>query len=304
MDSHVSFTRAHWAALRATTPLDIATEDLERLRGMNERLDLDEVVDVYLPLSRLLNLHVIASRELATVTDTFLGASPAAVPYVIGIGGSVAVGKSTTARILQAVLARWPAHPRVELVTTDGFLHPNRELEARGLLERKGFPESYDARKLIRFLADLKAGVAEVDAPVYSHVRYDVLDGEVQHVVRPDIVIVEGLNVLQSVTGAGLQVVDFFDFTVYVDADEVDIQRWFAARFRALRHTVFTDPESYFHRFASLTDEDADDLAAMVWQRINGPNLRDHIVPTRPRARLVLEKGPDHRVRAVRLRRV
>ena len=304
MDSHVTFTREQWAALRAATPLDLAADELDELRGINERLDLDEVVDVYLPLSRLLNLHVIASRELASVTDTFLGTLPGAAPYVIGIAGSVAVGKSTTARILQAVLARWPAHPRVELVTTDGFLHPNHELESRGLLERKGFPESYDTRGLLRFLADLKAGLPEVDAPVYSHVRYDVLSGEVQHLVRPDIVIIEGLNVLQSVTGAGLQVVDFFDFTLYVDADEGDIQRWFTDRYHALRRTVFTDPQSYFHRFASMADEEADEFASTVWKRINGPNLRDHILPTRPRARLVLEKGADHRVRAVRLRRV
>jgi type I pantothenate kinase len=303
VDPYETFSRAQWAALRAATPLDLTADDLDQLRGINERLDLEEVSDVYLPLSRLLNLHVVAGRDLSAVTDTFLGSLPAAVPYLIGLAGSVAVGKSTTARILQALLARWPAHPRVELVTTDGFLLPNRELEARGLAERKGFPESYDTRALVGFLAELKAGRPQVDAPVYSHVRYDVVEGECQRLERPDVVIVEGLNVLQS-TGAGLQVVDFFDFTIYVDAEEADIRRWFTDRYHALRRTVFTDPSSYFHRFATMADDEADQFAATVWERINAVNLREHIVPTRDRARLVLEKGPDHRVRQVRLRRL
>ncbi|MEY2570411.1 MAG: type pantothenate kinase [Acidimicrobiaceae bacterium] len=304
MDTHVSFSREQWAALRAATPLDLTAADLEALRGINDALDLHEVVEVYLPLSRLLNLHVVAIRELAAVTETFLGTLPRAVPYIIGLAGSVAVGKSTTARVLQELLARWPAHPRVELVTTDGFLYPNAELDARGLLERKGFPESYDARALVRFLTELKSGAPEVVAPVYSHIRYDVLTDEAQRVVAPDVVIVEGLNVLQSVSGAELQVADFFDFTVFVDADEDDIQRWFTDRYHALRRTVFVDPASYFHRFASMPDDEADAFAATIWSRINGPNLRDHILPTRARARLVLEKGPDHRVRTVRLRRL
>ena len=301
MDGRVSFTRHEWAALRAATPLDLTADDLEDLRGINDALDIDEVVDIYLPLSRLLNLHVVATRELAAVTETFLGTLRRPVPYVIGLAGSVAVGKSTTARILQALLSRWPAHPKVELIATDGFLYPNAVLEERGALDRKGFPESYDVRALVHLLTDLKAGVQELDVPVYSHLRYDIVD-ERQRVVAPDVVIVEGLNVLQNVAGAGLQVADFFDFTIYVDADEDDIRQWFRARYDTLRETVFTDPASYFHRFAGIDDEQAAAYATMIWDHINGPNLREHILPTRGRAHLVLEKGPDHRVRAVHLR--
>ena len=297
------FDRKQWAALRANTPLDLTPEDLEELRGINERLDLDEVVDVYLPLSRLLSLHAIATADREVVTDTFLGALPAKRPYIIGLAGSVAVGKSTTSRILQALLARWPAHPRVELVTTDGFLYPNRVLTELGLMERKGFPESYNAGALVRFLASLKSGESAVSAPVYSHVRYDILDGEEQVVSEPDIVVVEGLNVLQITPGAERHVSDFFDFTIYVDAEEVDIERWFIERFFTLRSTVFSDPESFFHNYASLPDADAEQLARFVWREINGVNLREEILPTRARAQLVLEKGPDHRVRRVRLRR-
>ena len=302
MDGRASFSREEWAALRAATPLDLTPADLDAMRGINDALDMDEVVDVYLPLSRLLNLHVVATRELAAVTETFLGTLRRPVPYVIGLAGSVAVGKSTTARILQALLSRWPAHPRVELVTTDGFLFPNAELEKNGLLDRKGFPESYDVRALVHMLSDLKAGVAEIDVPVYSHVRYDIVD-ERQRLSTPDVVIVEGLNVLQNVAGAELQVADYFDFTIYVDADEDDIRRWFRERYDALRRTVFTDPASYFHRFADIDDEQAAAYATFIWDHINGPNLRDHILPTRGRAHLVLEKGPDHRVRAMHLRR-
>ena len=297
------FDRADWAKLRASTPLDLGPEDLEEIRGINERLDLDEVADVYLPLSRLLSLHAIATADREVVTDTFLGALPARRPYIIGLAGSVAVGKSTTSRILQALLRRWPAHPHVELVTTDGFLYPNAVLTELGLMERKGFPESYNTGALVRFLAALKAGEPEVSAPVYSHVRYDILEGERQVVRDPDILIVEGLNVLQIRPGAERHVSDFFDFTVYVDADEADIEQWFIERFFTLRETVFADPESLFHNYAALGEDEAEQLARFVWREINGVNLREEILPTRARAQLVLEKGLDHRVRRVRLRR-
>jgi type I pantothenate kinase len=301
-----TFSREEWAGLRAATPLPLSEDELAQLRGINEAVSLREVEEVYLPLSRLLNLRVAATQALDHASDTFLGQLPASVPFIIGLAGSVAVGKSTTARILQALLARWPDHPRVDLITTDGFLLPNAELEARGLMDRKGFPESYDVRRLLRVLADIKAGEAEVDVPLYSHVVYDVLPGEVQVVSRPDIVILEGLNVLQaraSGEGAALFVSDFFDFSIYVDADEADIEAWYLERFHALRATVFTDDRSFFHRFAALGDEEATAFARSVWRSINRLNLVENILPTRERAHLILDKGRDHAVRQVHLRR-
>jgi type I pantothenate kinase len=298
---YLTFARAEWAHLRAATPLTLAEGDLDELRGINERLDLEEVVDVYLPLSRLLNLRVAATQSLSRVTDTFLGTPPAKVPFVIGIAGSVAVGKSTTARILQALLSRWPDHPAVDLVTTDGFLHPNAVLEERGLMTRKGFPESYDTRRLVEFMTALKAGTPAVAAPVYSHELYDVVPGEEQVVRRPDVVIVEGVNVLQ--TGAAISVSDFFDFSIYVDADEEDILRWYVERFQALRGTLFQSETSFFRHFAGLDEVEADAVATSIWREINGRNLVENILPTRERAALVLHKGADHRVTEVRLRR-
>jgi type I pantothenate kinase len=309
LSPYVRFTRDEWARLRAATPLTLTEADLEQLRGINERISLDEVADIYLALSRLLNLYVAAIQNLHRVSDTFLGSPAAKVPYVIAVAGSVAVGKSTTARILQALLARWPDHPQVDLVTTDGFLFPNRVLEERGLMERKGFPESYDLRRLVRFLADVKSGRPEVTAPVYSHLTYDIVPGEEQVVRQPDIVIVEGLTVLQTSDGRGgrapqLFVSDFFDYSLYVDADESDIEQWYLDRFLTLRETAFTDERSFFHHFAALSESDAIEVAREIWRSINGVNLHENILPTRERARLILEKAPDHSVRAVRLRKL
>jgi type I pantothenate kinase len=300
-----TFEREEWARLRDNTPLSLAAQDLAALRGLNERLDLDEVTDVYLPMSRLLNLRVAATQVLHRTTDTFLGRPMQRVPFIIGLGGSVAVGKSTTARVLQALLARWPDHPRVDLVTTDGFLRPNRVLEERGIMDRKGFPESYDVRRLVRFLEEVKRGEAEVRAPVYSHVVYDIVAGEEQVLRRPDIVILEGLNVLQTGIDAGHEarfVSDWFDFSVYVDADEADIERWYVERFFALRETAFSDETSFFRHFASLSDSELEAAAHSIWESINRPNLRENILPSRSRADLVLEKGREHEVRQVRLR--
>jgi type I pantothenate kinase len=279
------------------------------LRGLNEEVFLDEVIEVYLPLSRLLNLYVSATQNLYKVTDTFLGKPTSKVPYIVGIGGSVACGKSTTARILRALLAHWPDHPEVDLVTTDGFLYPNRVLEERGLMSRKGFPESYDVRRLLRFVNDVKSGHPEVAAPVYSHLAYDVLPDETKTVRQPDVMILEGLNVLQTGNGEqrdvpGTFVSDFFDFSIYVDAEDNDLERWYVDRFLTLRDTVFQDKESYFNRYASLSTQEAKKVARGIWAEINGPNLVKNIKPTRERARLILEKGPDHSVRSVELRKL
>ena len=302
----MEFERAEWARLRANTPLTLSEADLAELQGLNERVSLSEVEAIYLPLTRLLNLQVSATQALHRATDTFLGTRPNPVPYVIGVAGSVAVGKSTFSRVLRALLAHWPNHPHVDLVTTDGFLFPNAVLESRGLMSRKGFPESYDVRRLVQFMEDIKAG-GEARAPVYSHQSYDIVPDEYQIVSHPEIVIVEGLNMLQTGDGAAgksprVFVSDFFDFSIYIDADESDIERWYVDRFQMLRDTVFRDPRSYFHRYASLSEAQATETARGIWREINGVNLRENIQPTKERARLVLEKGPDHAVRRVRLR--
>jgi len=303
-DRYLSFDREEWADLRASTPLTIRERDLVALRGINEQIDLDEVAAVYLPLTRLLNLYVSATQNLHKVSATFLGAMAPKVPYVIGIAGSVAVGKSTFARILQALLARWPEHPRVDLITTDGFLFPNAVLEDRGIMNRKGFPESYDTKTLLTFLRDLKSGALDVKAPVYSHVVYDIIDGETVSVQQPDILIIEGLNVLQVGSEANEFVSDYFDFSIYIDADEPDIEQWYIERFQKLRETVFRDPDSFFQNFAHLTDEEGVNIARGIWREINGKNLVDNIEPTKSRASLIVAKGADHRVTNVHLRRL
>jgi len=300
----LSFDRDSWAELRAATPLTLREPDLDRLRGINERIDLDEVAAVYLPLSRLLNLYVSATQNLQKVTATFLGARAPKVPYIIGIAGSVAVGKSTFARILQALLAQWPDHPKVDLMTTDGFLYPNQVLEERGLMHRKGFPESYDTRELLRVLREIKSGYPRVVAPVYSHVVYDIIDDERVVIEQPDVVILEGLNVLQTGESATEFVSDYFDFSIYIDAAESDIEQWYVERFLTLRESVFQDPDSFFRNYAELSDDEAIDTARGIWRQINGRNLRENIMPTRDRASLILRKRKDHRVDRVQLRRL
>ncbi len=307
---YITFSRSEWANLREVTPLSLSEDEVKKLQGINEQVSLQEVSEIYLPLSRLLNLYVAATQELYNATNTFLGKQTKKVPYIIGIAGSVAVGKSTTARLLQALLSRWPNHPKVDLVTTDGFLYPKRVLEERGLMQRKGFPESYDIRRLIRFIANVKSGKPEVTAPIYSHLTYDIVPDHVQVLREPDIVIVEGLNVLQmngdkkKTHTPQVYVSDFFDFSIYVDADEKQIAKWYVDRFHVLRKTTFQDPASYFHRYGSLTDEEATQVAKNIWRDINELNLRENILPTRSRAQLILEKGDKHSVQRVMLRKL
>lgn len=301
----LELSRQDWADLAPSTQVQLTEDDLAGIRGLGDRLDVQEVNDVYMPLSRLLSLYATGAQHLHQLTSEFIGPRADNTPFVIGVAGSVAVGKSTVSRLLKLLLAHWEGTPRVELITTDGFLYPNAELEARGILNRKGFPESYDRKALLRFVSEIKSGVDVVHAPVYSHHSYDIVPGEFIEVARPDVLIVEGLNVLQPPTpGAGLAVSDLFDFTVYVDARTRDIAQWYEDRFVELQRGAFTDPDSYFHRYASLSEAQAREVAASIWASINEPNLEQNIRPTRSRASLVLRKASDHSVSSVLLRKI
>jgi type I pantothenate kinase len=304
-----TFTRAEWSHLRADTPLTLTIDDLDRLQSVNDPISLEEIVAIYLPLSRLLSLYAAATQGLYKATQRFLGAEDGKMPYVIGVAGSVAVGKSTMARVLKALLSRWPNTPKVELVTTDGFLLPNDELKRLGLMERKGFPESYDGSAIVRFLAAVKSGQRHVQAPIYSHLTYDVIPDQHVTVDRPDILIFEGLNVLQpgrlARDGRAIAFVsDFFDFSIYLDAEEPLLRQWYISRFMRLRETAFRDPRSFFQRYAELSEAEALTIATGLWERINLPNLEENILPTRPRASLVLRKGASHMIEDVSLRKL
>jgi type I pantothenate kinase len=298
-------SREDWAVLGNSTELPLTESEIQQIRGLGDFLDIKEVQDVYLPLSRLLNLYVAEHQKLHRVTSDFLGERAGRVPFIIGVAGSVAVGKSTVSRLLKELLSRWEGTPKVEMITTDGFLYPNAELERRGIMNRKGFPESYDRMALLQFVADIKSGAAEVSTPVYSHLVYDIVEGETNTVSNPDVLIVEGLNVLQSPgQGQYLALSDFFDFKIYVDADTKNISQWFIDRFEKLRETAFTNPASYFHRYAEMPYEKALERANEIWGTINLPNLIENILPTRSRATLVLHKGTEHAVERVLMRKL
>jgi type I pantothenate kinase len=302
---YFKFDREEWSTLRDNIPLPLTEEDLQQLKGLNEMVSIQEVEQIYLPLTRLINLYVAASQQLHQATTSFLDKNhDPKIPYIIGIAGSVAVGKSTTARLLQTLLSRWANHRKVDLITTDGFLYPNHVLEERGLMKKKGFPESYDIKTLIKFIGDVKSGKPKVAAPIYSHLSYDIIPGEEAVVSNPDILIVEGINVLQVSKEAQVFVSDFFDLSLYVDAEEQDIERWYIERFRMLRDTAFQNPQSYFHRYADLSEKQAVQTAAQIWEEINARNLHENILPTRGRARLILKKGPDHGVQEILLRKL
>jgi type I pantothenate kinase len=301
---YLTFDRAAWALLRGETPMTLTAEDVAELSGVNEDLSMTEVEQVYLPLSRLLNLHVAAVSQLHRVSSRFLGTTAPKVPYVVAIGGSVSAGKSTTARVLRTLLSHGPGHPRVDLVTTDGFLFPNAVLNERGLMHRKGFPESYDRPRLIELMSNLKSGLSPLSVPLYSHLAYDIVEDEHQVVDRPDIVVLEGLNVLQSGSVHSVFVSDFVDFSIYVDASEDDLRVWFLDRFHKLRATAFRDPASFFHIYAEMPEDEAMAMASSIWERINLANLRENILPTRERAKLILGKGASHVVERVMLRRL
>src|SRR5215475_11697498 len=303
------FSRKEWAALREDAPMTLTPDEVTRVRSLHDRLEMEEVEHIYLPLSRLLSMYVAATQRLFRAQQRFLSTEDAKMPYIIGVAGSVAVGKSTTARVLQALLARWPNVPKVDLITTDGFLYPNAVLEREGLMEKKGFPESYDLPALLRFLSDIKAGRRPARAPIYSHLVYDVMPNHWIEVDRPDILIVEGLNVLQTgrlpKDGEAIPFVsDFFDFSVYLDADEEVLRTWYVDRCLTLRGTAFADPKSYFHRYSKLSDAEARATANSIWSRINLINLHENILPTRQRADLILKKGESHLVEGVSLRRL